>query len=184
MYQLFHLSTLIAVGYCGNVRHRNDGAPVLASSTAPLPGGGGAGVIQDRAGFPADRRSAYWDDQVFQPDLIVPSPSPPPHSPPPPPSPSPPPAPAPAPAPAPTPESTAKEEAKVNQMLQTLTKRVNGASSDEAKNAAEEAEMPLEENEEEGPEPGTPAADAMTTLGKMMAQSDATMVCPFIVLLC
>ena len=143
---------------------------VVSSATEPL-SGGGAGVIQDRGEFSADERHSYWEEQVVDgaPSINIPSPSPsfvvvPSPSPPPPPLPD-------APSPTPTAEAVEQEESNVTEMLQKLTQRVEGAKSDEAKNAALKAEIPGGDEVTDGrPEPGTPAADAMTALGRVMAQ--------------
>lgn len=143
---------------------------VVSSATEPL-SGGGAGVIQDRGEFSADERHSYWEDQVVDgaPPINIPSPSPsfvvvPSPSPPPPPLPD-------VPSPTPTAEAVEQEKSNVTEMLQKLTQRVESAKSDEAKNAALKAEIPGGDEVTDGrPESGTPAADAMTALGRVMAQ--------------
>ena len=148
---------------------------VISESHNPLSSesnGDHSGVIQNRADFTKDN---YWEDNVYD---GKPPPSPikpllrknkPPSTPPPPP-PSP---------PMPTPSSapvSLEEAEKLAKVLADVTARVEGAKSEEAKNAALVAEMPAgSEDPNAGPEPGSPAADAMATLGKAMATSGPTM---------
>ena len=170
---LFIILTSIKGVKGGNIRTTEPvktTSAVVSSATEPL-SGGGAGVIQDRGEFSADERHSYWEEQVMDgaPPINIPSPSPsfvvvPSPSPPPPPLPV-------APSPTPTAEAVEQEESNVTEMLQKLTQRVEGAKSDEAKNAALKAEIPGGDEVTDGrPEPGTPAADAMTALGRVMAQ--------------
>ena len=167
---LFLTLTSIKGGNIRTIEPVKTTSAVVSSATEPL-SGGGAGVIQDRGEFSADERHSYWEEQVVDgaPSINIPSPSPsfvvvPSPSPPPPPLPD-------APSPTPTAEAVEQEESNVTEMLQKLTQRVEGAKSDEAKNAALKAEIPGGDEVTDGrPEPGTPAADAMTALGRVMAQ--------------
>jgi hypothetical protein len=167
---LFLTLTSIKGGNIRTIEPVKTTSAVVSSATEPL-SGGGAGVIQDRGEFSADERHSYWEEQVVDgaPSINIPSPSPsfvvvPSPSPPPPPLPD-------APSPTPTAEAVEQEESNVTEMLQKLTQRVEGAKSDEAKNAALKAEIPGGDEVTDGrPELGTPAADAMTALGRVMAQ--------------
>ena len=69
-----------------------------------------------------------------------------------------------------------EKEMKIEQVLSKLNARIEGSKTDEAKNAALKAEMPGGGDDAvEGPEPGSPAADAMASLGKIMASAGPTM---------
>lgn len=145
---------------------------VISESHNPISSDDHSGVIQNRADFTKDN---YWEDKVYD-GKPPPSPTKPMlrknKSPPTPPSPPPSP-------PMPTPSSapvSLEEAEKLAKVLGDVTARVEGANSEEAKNAALVAEMPAgSEDPNAGPEPGSPAADAMATLGKAMATSGPTM---------
>jgi len=77
---------------------------------------------------------------------------------------------------APSPAVEIEKEMKIEQVLSKLNARIEGSKTDEAKNAALKAEMPGGGDDAvEGSEPGSPAADAMASLGKIMASAGPTM---------
>ena len=178
--QLFLLSSIVLFAMTTSSEPNGDHSgvttpAVISESHNPLSSesnGDHSGVIQNRADFTKDN---YWEDKVYDgkppPSPIKPllrKNKPPPTPPPPPPSP-----------PMPTPSSapvSLEEAEKLAKVLADVTARVEGAKSEEAKNAALVAEMPAgSEDPNAGPEPGSPAADAMATLGKAMATSGPTM---------